>query len=490
MYVIEKPSIDPRLQKRYVNLVEQHMSTCQGIAPGLRMRLAKSSARRTDPDESDANQSVTDNDIADKGDAKKNITANDIARKIVTDNDIAKKNAAMGASRFYNNDAVSLPSLGMPLIERGRQAVQQYCQSYALCVQDLSPLHYTNHPSKTDRRVMYSRDDLGYELQTALLLSDQDGVPLAPVCLNLAAADGVHTTRREGILPNRPWIDEINRTMGYLEQQKFGLPLVHIIDREADKLLHLRRFDRCDRLFVIRANDVRRLEHEGQSRLLSEVEATLSGKFKFSREIEYKGKKAYQYVAETTVVLNQPARIYRQRQGKLVQRNIPGRPLELRLVVAQVRDKKGNVLATWRLWTNLPAEVSAATIALWYYWRWRIESFFKLLKRAGQHVEQWQQENASRIAKRLLIAAQACVVIWALMRSDDPESNSLRNFLMRLSGRMTKPGVPYTAPALFAGMSNLLAIADALDQYPVSEIREMARLVSLMLGLPDSTAPT
>src|SRR5262249_16852016 len=176
---------------------------------------------------------------------------------------------------------------------------------------------------------------------------------------------------------------------------------------EGDKRRPLRRFARSGRLFVIRANDTRRVEHEGQSRLLLEVEARLSKKLKFSREVEYKGKTAKQYVAETTVILKQPARIHRNRQGNVVQRNIPGRPLAMRLVVAQVRDKKGRVLATWRLWTNLPTRVEAATIALWYYWRWRIESFFKLLKRAGQHVEQWQQENASRIAKRLLVAAQA-----------------------------------------------------------------------------------
>jgi hypothetical protein len=415
------------------------MSTCESTATGHRVRLAKSS----------------------------------------------KEAAAKAASRFYDNGAVSLPELGAPLVARALQATKEHCQAYVLCVHDVSPLHYTNHQSKADRRVMYSRDDLGYELQSAILISDQGGAPLGVGCLNLAAADGVYSTRRETLLPYRPWIDELNRTMGYIEAQQFNRPVVHIVDREADKLLHLRRFARRSRLFVIRANDVRRLEHEGQSRLLSEVEATLSGQFKFSREIEYKGKKAYQYAAETKVVLKEPARLYRKRQGKLKQRRIPGQPLELRLVVAQVRDKKGRVLATWRLWTNLPPEVEAATVALWYYWRWRIESFFKLLKRAGQHVEQWQQENASRIAKRLLIAAQACVVIWSLMRAQDPQSNSLRQFLMSLSGRMTKPGVEYTAPALFDGMLKLLAIADALDRYSVPEIRQMAGIVSQIVGVPN-----
>jgi IS4 transposase len=276
--------------------------------------------------------------------------------------------------------------------------------------------------------------------------------------------------------------------MGFVEQQGFAKTLVHIVDREGDKLLHLRRFVRCSRTFIIRANDVRRVEHEGQSRLLEEVEAQLENQFKFSRQIQYKGKKAFQYVAETSLVLRQPARLYRRRGGRLVQRNIAGRPVCLRLILAQVRDRDGRVLETWRLWSNLEPEVEASTVALWYYWRWRVESFFKLLKRAGQHLEQWQQENAERIARRLLVAVQACVIIWSLLSSDDPQDQALCQFLVRLSGRIMKPGVKATAPAVFSGMMNLLAIADALDQHPVAEIRQMAQHVSRILGLADSTA--
>src|SRR5262245_16330735 len=229
------------------------MSTCQSIAPGLRVRLTKTSDQA----------------------------------------------AAQAASRFYDNERVHLPALSVPLLKRAHQAVEQSCDKYALCLQDLSPLHYTHHASKTDRRVMYSRDDLGYELQTSLLVSDVDGAPLSPVCLNLSSAEGVYSTRREGLLPNRPWVDELNRTMNYLRQQNFAKPLVQIIARGGEKLLQMRRFTRCDQRFVIRANDVRRVEHEGRSRLLSEVETRLAGELKFSREVQYKGKKARQYVAET-----------------------------------------------------------------------------------------------------------------------------------------------------------------------------------------------
>ena len=53
------------------------------------------------------------------------------------------------------------------------------------------------------------------------------------------------------------------------------------------------------------------------------------------------------------------------------------------------------MLARWLLWSNVPARVPASTLALWYYWRWQVESYFKLLKSAGQQVEHWQQEDAA-----------------------------------------------------------------------------------------------
>lgn len=182
-------------------------------------------------------------------------------------------------------------------------------------------------------------------------------------------------------------------------------------------------------------------------------------------------------------MLDQAANRVRQRNGKTTRRKIAGRPLALRLIIAQVRDRNGQVLATWRLWTNLPPSVDAATRALWYYWRWRIESFHKLLKRAGQAVEHWQQTTVERIARRLLLAVQACVIVWALQQSETAAAQDLRSLLVRLSGRQLRAGAQATAPALLAGCWNLLAIIDALDDYSVAELREHAAQLNAMLGL-------
>lgn len=110
----------------------------------------------------------------------------------VLPSDSSRAAADLAAWRFYDNEAVSLPALGAPLLERARLAVTTACQHYALCVHDQSGLHFTRHRAKVDRKTMYSRDDLGYEMASALLLADRDGQPLAPAYLALAAADGVH----------------------------------------------------------------------------------------------------------------------------------------------------------------------------------------------------------------------------------------------------------------------------------------------------------
>jgi hypothetical protein len=384
--------------------------------------------------------------------------------------------AAQAAWRFYTNPRVSLVQLAEPMIASARAAVASDCDQVVLAVHDWSGLSFNRHRSKADRIVLHHPQELGYELQTVLVLSDRTGRPLAPVYQGVRAADGVHSTRSENRLPVRAHLDEVSLTMSYVEGLNLGKKLVHVIDAEADSVLHLRRWQRKKWAFLVRADAVRRVLFEGRDVRLGEVLAALQDQFHFSREVEFKGQRAQQYVAETVVTLHRYAKLHRVKKGRRVRKYVKGKPLTLRLVVSEVRDQAGQVLARWLLWTNLTT-VSADTLALWYYWRWRIESYFKLLKSAGQHVEQWQQERAQAVAKRLLVAAQACVVVWTLARSTAPEAEPARTFLVRLSGRLMKRQKPFTEPALLAGMWVLLAMLDALERYSVAELKQMAAFI-------------
>jgi hypothetical protein len=190
--------------------------------------------------------------------------------------------------------------------------------------------------------------------------------------------------------------------------------------------------------------------------------------------VEYHGAPAEQHVAEARVRLLRPGK--RNRPGVGDRSNLPGSPLPLRLVLAEVRSDTGQVLAAWRLLTNLPREVDDATVALWYYWRWSIEKYFKLLKSAGMNAEQWQQESAHAVAARLLVASMACVTVWRLARSSHSDAEDTRRFLVRLSGRQMKRSRPWTMPAMLAGMLCLLAMIDVLDHYTPEQLSRFANL--------------
>jgi hypothetical protein len=201
---------------------------------------------------------------------------------------------------------------------------------------------------------------------------------------------------------------------------------------------------------------------------------------RYCRDVVYHARPARQYLAEVEVTLTRP--YIRVRKG--VRQVMAGPPVDLRLVVSQVRSQSGQVLACWYLLTNLPVEVSAATIALWYYWRWQIECFHKLLKSSGWQLEDWQQESGCALAKRLAVVAMAAALVWAIQHARAPEVEPLRKELMRLSGRQRKPRQPVTAPGLLAGLWTLLSAVELLERYTPDEIELLAQQARHMFGRP------
>ncbi len=413
--------------------------------------------------------------------------------------DVARPfSATQAAWRFYANPEASLPLLAGPLVEAACSGVREDCDHYALVVCDWSNLHYTMHESKADRVELSSRRDLGYELLTALVVSDRDGDPLAPVVLDLRAQGGVYTTRSEKPALALSPLDGLAPMMGHVEALPLGRPRIYIIDREADSVAHYRQWVGAGRTVLIRANDSRLVIHGARERQLVEIakEMAKTGQLRDTREVTIKGQKARQFVGETQVLLHRPARSHRAvgrgKKRRWRHKNIPGAALLLRLVVCEVRDDEGTLLARWLLLSNAPVEVSAATLALWYYWRWRIESYHKLIKGAGLHIEQWLQDDALTLSKRLAVAAMAVVVVWKLARDQRPQAREIRQMLVRLSGRQIKRGKDqpdFTIPALLAGLGVLLPMLHLLETHGIKELRRLAQIILPHALLPPSLAP-
>jgi hypothetical protein len=133
-------------------------------------------------------------------------------------------------------------------------------------------------------------------------------------------------------------------------------------------------------------------------------------------------------------------------------------------------------LAEWYLLSNVP-NLSADTLALWYYWRWQIECFFKRLKSQGLPLEHWQLASGLAIAKRLLIACQACALVWQLQQQNSPEDQQFKHFLVRLSGRQMKKNRPITPSALLDGLWLFLTLMDTLDPFPLEQLFAFRRNV-------------
>jgi hypothetical protein len=379
--------------------------------------------------------------------------------------------ATQAAWRFWHNDRVNLPLLVEPL----QKVVHHWrtCNSsaWALVLHDWSALSYPTHAAKKDRKGQGSYVSNGYDLGTALVVDGCSGDPVAPIEIELRTAQAVYTSRTTPPAAEDSRLDNLLPTMQASAALGLGEPVIHVIDREADSLAHYRDWQADGRCFLVRADGNRKLRWQGQQRSLAELAGSLE--LRRCREVSYHGHSAVQHVAAANVVLDGPAWRHRRRGQRLVKERVPGPPLPLRLIVSRVCDGRGQTVAVWYLLTNAPDAVTDETLALWYYWRWRVESFYKLLKSAGQQVEQWQQESGEAIAKRLAVAAMACVVVWQLERATRPEAIAFREFLVRLSGRQMKWGKSHTAPAVLAGLWVYLSMLDALHQYSPEQLQAM-----------------
>lgn len=384
--------------------------------------------------------------------------------------------ATQGAYRFLNNERVSLAHLIAPLREAGRRQAEQSAVPFLLLVHDWCKLSF-NHPRrKRDLTQLTHATDVGYEATTALLVSADDGHPLAPMELHLQTDDATWSTRSPRPR-RRGHLEQVLPTMTASRTWNLPRPLLHVIDREADSVDHYRRWDGAGHKFLIRGDD-RRVCWNGQSQLLSEIVPRLrqQRKFQCAGTAAYQGRSAQLWVAETHVVLHRPAK-KNVRGHKYVK---PGRPLELRFLVVQLRNGAGKVLAQWLLLSNAPLDwATAERLARCYYWRWRIESFFKLLKGHGQQLERWEQASGGAIARRMLIAAMACTVVWQLQADESSDAAELKDLLVRLSGRQTKRTRPHTAPALLAGLWVLLSFLALLEHYNLPNLKRLATKIPL-----------
>lgn len=388
--------------------------------------------------------------------------------------------ATQAAWRFYNNNRIELRELVVPLRDYARTRTEAARTPFVLVAHDWCKLSFAGHASRKDMAELSSQSDVGYELTTSLAISADDGAPLAPVEMHMKTAHGILSTRGSSV-EAAPHLDQILPTMQASQSWNLGKPIVHIIDREADSVGHYREWTTAGHKVLIRADD-RRVLCDGREMKLSEIrkQVHIQQAFQHAGPAIFHGREVHLEVAEVAVVLHRPGRktIDRKRIG------VPGDPFPMRLILTRVVDTDGKVLAEWYLLSNVPVEwADAAKLARCYYWRWRIETYFKLLKSHGFQLEDWLQETGPAIARRILVASMAAVTVWHLMADESPPATRFKQILVRISGRQTKRSRPFTAPALLAGLFALLAMLDTLESFDLNSLKSLIKQVNLPIPL-------
>ena len=387
-----------------------------------------------------------------------------------------------GLWRFLNNEAVTPVCLSGPLVASCQSATAECEGDYALCVHDWSRINYGGHSSKKDRLQMTHASDIGYELQSSLLVNAQDGLPLSVVAQNLVSAQGIWQSRKANLQPDdQTHLDELSERIEWIEQHPLSKRLIHIVDREADSVDHMRQWSKQGWNWLVRAKAGSMVRSEQADMSLEAVAEHLC--FQQTRPVVCKGQPCMQWIAGTQVVMTRKAKPKRIDSNGQRVKAIVGEPLTVRLVVSKIVNEDGDVVAQWYLLSNVGVHIEDAQLALWYYWRWEIESFFKLLKSAGHQLESWEQETARATFNRILIATQACVMAWGLMREQGEHAIRARMFLVRLSGRQMKRAKPVTFPALLDGLFTLFTMLETLQHYSLSELKEFAQIAKNHLNL-------
>ena len=161
-----------------------------------------------------------------------------------------------------------------------------------------------------------------------------------------------------------------------------------------------------------------------------------------------------------------------------------GKTIKLKFVVERLVNNKNEIVAEWLLLSNVfDEDIDASILANWYYYRWKIESYFKLLKSSGFNLEQWQQKELLALFKRLLVVSNACILVWKIVNDNGDNAKKIRDFLIKLSGKQIQRGIEFTYPALLSGLENYLTTLELLRQFSVEDIFKMRDQLVELIGL-------
>lgn len=390
--------------------------------------------------------------------------------------------------RFLNNNNVTINSLFSAISENLESEIDTHCDKYLLAMSDWSHLDYKKHTSKKELISKNKKDNckqLGYDLQTTIGVSDRTGEPIAPIVHNLKTSKRVYSTYNENIDKNLTHLEELAlRTKWIKNNLNIKKKIVHIVDRESDSVAFMRELNENKELFLLRVKNENMVHYLKDKEDIKQID--LANKLGLGREVKsvkYRGKFVKIYVNECDIEIKRDATkmIIGKDDKKRIQKT-EGEAIKARFIVESLVDKDNKIVTQWLLVTNiLDKSVKAETLANWYYYRWKIESYFKLLKSSGFNLEEWQQEEPIALFRRLLVVSYACMIVWKIANDNSENAKKIREFLILLSGKLIERGKEFTYPALLSGLWAYLQMMDVIEMFSKDELLEIkSQLVEIM----------
>jgi len=379
---------------------------------------------------------------------------------------------SMGCFRFFNNEAVSLPAMYGAV--RSALAALLPMGSRCYIAHDLSVVDYSKHNDKNDRVQVGNEGGRGYDLYAALVL-DAVGRPLGPVVTELRSSAGCLSSESREPFPFVDHLEQVERGISAARVHLAGCERVHLFDREFDDIaLERHLVGSPGEWFVIRAQHLSRVVRWGAQTAKLGAVTKLLPRVQAGR-VEREGKEYERFISETVVTFDR-ASLRGRKKGVKPKK---GPPIDVRVVVTELRGIGHKEHHEWVLLTNLPDSAEAVVDA--YLARWRIERFFYLTK-VGLRLEQWRQETGEAIARRLAVTMLAAMVMYQLLiAQDDPAVRAIAT----LGGWLGRKADHLGPVVMMRGALILVAGLCAVSRYGVDKLVKIAEDAGLGFALPE-----